>query len=63
MPTCPECDALIDIEEDQIEEGQTIECPECGAELEVVSTEPIELDILRNGDEGDEDADDDEEDL
>ena len=62
MPTCPECDAMIDIEEDQIEEGQTIECPECGAELEVVSTEPIELDILRNGDE-EEDADKDEEDF
>ena len=51
MPTCPECDAMIDIEEDQIEEGQTVECPECGAELEVVSTEPIELDILGNDDE------------
>lgn len=48
MPTCPECDATIDIEEDQLEEGQTIECPECGAELEVVSTEPVELDVLGN---------------
>lgn len=60
MPTCPECDAMIDIEEDQIEEGQTVECPECGAELEVVSTEPIELDILGNDDE-EEDIDEDEE--
>ena len=61
MPTCPECDAMIDIEEDQIEEGQTVECPECGAELEVVSVEPIEFDILRNGDEEEEDIDEDEE--
>jgi alpha-aminoadipate/glutamate carrier protein LysW len=61
MPTCPECDAMIDIEEDRLEEGQTIECPECGAELEVVGTEPVELDILsRNGDE-EEDFDVDEE--
>lgn len=60
MPTCPECDAMIDVEEDQIEEGQAVECPECGAELEVVSTEPIELDIVRNGDE-EEDTDEDEE--
>jgi alpha-aminoadipate/glutamate carrier protein LysW len=57
MPTCPECDAMIDIEEDQLEEGQTIECPECGAELEVVSTEPVELDILRSGEEEDDDDD------
>jgi alpha-aminoadipate/glutamate carrier protein LysW len=63
MPTCPECDAMIDLEEDLLEEGQTIECPDCGAELEVVSTEPVELDILsRNGDEEEDfDADDEKE--
>jgi alpha-aminoadipate carrier protein LysW len=60
MPTCPECDAMIDIEEDQIEEGQAVECPECGAELEVVCVEPIEFDVLRNEDEGEEDIDDEE---
>ena len=51
MPTCPECDAMIDIEEDQVEEGQTIECPECGAELEVVRTEPVVLDLVGSGEE------------
>jgi len=64
MPACPECDAMINIEEDLVEEGQSIECPECGAELEVVSTEPLELDILSRGeDDEDEDAniDDDKE--
>ena len=62
MPMCPECDAMIDIEEDLVEEGQTIECPDCGAELEVVSTEPLELDILSRGeDDEDEDADIDDE--
>lgn len=55
MPTCPECDATIDFEEDELEEGQTIECPECGAELEVVGTEPIELDILKSGNNGGDD--------
>jgi len=54
MPACPECDAMIDIEEDQLEEGQIIECPECGAELEVVSTEPVELDIVSSGEAEDE---------
>ncbi|MGA8184447.1 MAG: hypothetical protein WB819_12485 [Terriglobia bacterium] len=58
MPACPECDAMIDIEEDLVEEGQSIECPECGAELEVVSTDPVELDMLSRGeDDEDEDAD------
>lgn len=47
MATCPECDAAIDIEEEELEEGQTVDCPECGAELEVVGTNPVELDVLR----------------
>ncbi len=56
MPTCPECDAAIDIEEEEFEEGQTIDCPECGAELEVVSTNPVELDVVR-GNKGTDDED------
>lgn len=48
---------MIDIDEDQLEEGQTIECPECGSELEVVGTDPVELDTLSRG-EGDDEEDD-----
>jgi len=52
MAVCPECEAAIDVEEDEVEEGQTLDCPECGAELEVVSTNPVELNkILEEGDE------------
>jgi alpha-aminoadipate/glutamate carrier protein LysW len=62
MPTCPECDAMIDIEEDLVEEGQSVQCPECGAELEVVNISPVELDILGRGeDDEDGDVDDDDE--
>ncbi|HKT12876.1 MAG TPA: hypothetical protein VJW77_13730 [Terriglobia bacterium] len=64
MPACPECDAMIDIDEDLVEEGQTIECPECGAQLEVVNTDPIELNILSRGEDDeneDVDVDDEEE--
>ena len=57
MPTCPECDATIDIEEEELEEGQTIDCPECGAELEVVSTEPLEFDVVGSGKEEGDDKD------
>jgi alpha-aminoadipate/glutamate carrier protein LysW len=51
MAICPECEAPIDIEENEIEEGQTLDCPECGAELEVVSTNPVELDLIEEEDE------------
>lgn len=39
---CPECDNPIDIAE-EVDEGETIQCEECGLELEVVSTDPLEL--------------------
>ncbi len=56
MPTCPECDAAIDIEEEELEEGQIVDCPECGAELEVVSTNPVQVELVKD----DEDAEDEE---
>ncbi|MDE3181634.1 MAG: hypothetical protein KGM47_18465 [Acidobacteriota bacterium] len=46
MAVCPECDAAIDIEDDEVEEGQTLDCPECGVELEVVSTNPVEFNAV-----------------
>ena len=58
MPTCPECDAMIDIDNDELEEGQTIECPECGSELEIVGTDPVELNILSRGEEDSEEEED-----
>ncbi len=42
MAACPECMAEIVVDED-LDEGQRLECPECDATLEVVSTNPIEL--------------------
>jgi alpha-aminoadipate carrier protein LysW len=43
MAHCPECEAVIDMEDDEVEEGAKLECHECGAELEVVGTNPLEL--------------------
>lgn len=58
MAHCPECEASIDIEEDDVEEGQRMDCPDCGAELEVVTTNPLELGVISGGDkEGEEEKD------
>jgi alpha-aminoadipate carrier protein LysW len=43
MPSCPECENELDIELDEVEEGDVVACDECGTELEVVGTEPLEL--------------------
>jgi alpha-aminoadipate carrier protein LysW len=40
---CPECDTPIVIDADEVEEGETVQCEECGMELEIVSTDPLEL--------------------
>lgn len=40
--TCPECEATIVLGGDTVE-GEIITCPDCAAELEVVSTNPPEL--------------------
>ncbi|MDP9309349.1 MAG: lysine biosynthesis protein LysW [Chloroflexota bacterium] len=39
---CPECDATLNLEPTLIE-GELVPCPDCGAELEVVSVDPLEL--------------------
>ena len=54
MATCPECEAIIDVEGDEIEEGRRLDCPECGAELEVVNTNPLELDLISSDDDEEE---------
>ena len=43
MPNCPECDNALDIEIDEMEEGDVVACEECGSEFEVVGVEPLEL--------------------
>jgi len=54
VTSCPECENALDIELDEVEEGDVITCDECGTDYEVVGVEPLEL--ARVG--GDLDADD-----
>lgn len=48
MPSCPECENSLDVEMDEVEEGDIIVCDECGTEYEVVGVEPLEM--VRVGD-------------
>jgi len=62
MVTCPVCDAEIDIEEDELDEGDTLSCDECGAELRVAGVDPLELEPVEEEEEDEGlDYDDDEE--
>lgn len=51
MVRCPECDAEIDLDEDEVEEGEILSCPECDVELEVVGTHPVQLHVVPGEDE------------
>ena len=64
MGYCPECEAVIDEEFEDV--GEVISCPECGVELEVISVDPVEFDLAPIDDEEEDefrfdDAEDEEE--
>ncbi len=40
---CPECDNPITIDVDEVEEGEILQCDECGSDLEIVSVDPLEI--------------------
>ncbi len=53
---CPECDNPIVIDADDVEEGETVQCDECGMDLEVVSVDPLELAAVDEAGYDDEDS-------
>ena len=61
MPSCPECENELDIEVDEVEEGDVVACEECGTEYEVVGVEPLELARLDDDEEEEDEAYEEEE--
>lgn len=55
MAVCQECDTPLDFDVEDAEEGDVITCAECGAEYEIVATEPLELSRLESDEIDDED--------
>ena len=43
MIHCPECETSLDVEEDEVDEGEVLSCPECGTDFEVITINPVEL--------------------
>lgn len=41
---CPECEAALDVPDD-VMQGEIMECAECGAELEVMSVQPLVIEL------------------
>jgi alpha-aminoadipate carrier protein LysW len=58
MVECPVCEGNIDVDEEDVDEGDTISCDECGAALKVVGTDPLELESAEEEEEDEEDDED-----
>ena len=54
MVYCPECEADLDIEPDDVDEGDIVSCTECGTDFEVVGTNPLELSPIEDDEEEEE---------
>lgn len=56
MVTCPLCNTGIDVDVDDLDEGDELICEDCGANLNVTGLDPLELSAADE----DEDFDDDD---
>jgi alpha-aminoadipate carrier protein LysW len=55
MVVCPKCKSDIDVEEEELEEGELVSCLECDGDFEVASVEPLRLTKVSDEEEADED--------
>jgi alpha-aminoadipate carrier protein LysW len=62
MAICPECETDLDLDEEELDEGEIVTCPECGTDFEVVTKNPLELNPVEEYEEDEEEGDSDEED-
>jgi alpha-aminoadipate carrier protein LysW len=62
MVYCPECESDLDIEEDEVDEGEVVSCPECGTDFEIVTVNPLELKPVEELEDDEEEEDEESED-
>jgi len=59
MAICPECEFEIDVDEYDVDRGDTLECDNCGVTLEIIGLNPIEFEVASDDDEEEDEEDDD----
>ena len=62
MATCPECE-FDEIETEDLEEGDSVSCPECGKGLVFAGNDELDVADDDDDDDDDDDLDDDEEEV
>jgi lysine biosynthesis protein LysW len=58
MLKCPKCGGAIDLDAEDVEEGDAISCDECGKNLRVAGVSPLEVESTEDLEEEEEDDDD-----
>ena len=58
---CSECEYNLDVDPEEVDEGEIVSCPECGTDYEVVTTHPLELKRLADEDEDEEELEEEDE--
>lgn len=61
MTLCPECESDLDLDEDEVDEGEIVSCLECGTDFEVVTVNPLELKRVADEEEDEEALDEESE--
>jgi alpha-aminoadipate/glutamate carrier protein LysW len=59
MAICPECEFEIDVDEYDVDRGDTLDCDNCGVTLEIIGLNPIEFEVASDDDEEEDEKDDD----
>jgi alpha-aminoadipate carrier protein LysW len=63
MVNCPLCDAVMDVDEEELDEGDALICEECGANLNVSGVSPLEITPDAESADSEDDDDDDDDDF
>ena len=49
MTRCPECESDLELDDYELDAGETINCPECSVELKVITADPIVVSLVEGG--------------
>jgi lysine biosynthesis protein LysW len=52
VANCSECDSDLELEGYDLDVGETMHCPECSAELKVVSIDPLKVTLVEEEEKG-----------
>ena len=58
MAECPLCGVDLELDEDELDEGDVLSCDECGATLTVVGLKPLEIEQIEEEDVSDDEDED-----